>query len=1073
MSREAGFSLEYFWYLAEGKRLVTRKLVVLWGPLLGLLLSAGILWSQEDTEKTPAEPGKKTLKSPRAPLIRSLIKKLGLPDWEARESARRRLIAIGDEALPHLELYFKDEDRERAFRAREIHNAIRWRVPEILSKLIGPLIDDYTTLDKKEKLQLLAEFSRAKTVDLKAGASFLAKMIQYDADLEIKEMTTALYLRVSAPALPQTDPKVLASLKKLADATWNNYAQAVLLRRMDKIDEALMNAKKAYQSQSTNLTISNLYIDLLIDSKNYSAALPLLQTLTKTYPRNASNWTRYGECLVAVGQKEEGLKALKKVLTIPGANNKAKTFVDLSGVFLRLGFGTEALKICRQGLLKFPYDRGLNVTLAESEWSLGQKRKAFRRFISEMRYTTPGTLLAKRIRVGLKKAFEEAGCLEFANQSDFWRDLERGRPVAKAHDRLARWLEDRGLDSVVVPELKLVSLMWSDDISVRLRLGASYERLGMKDKAREVYKVGLASNPKNSQLIAALATLNKTGGAKNSVKTFSGLSFWEKNFEHGVSPIKTVPRIEGPFDPPALLSDDMVTLARPDIALLTRYHRDDGRVAWNMALPAPPAGQLVAGEVGVETLGLVNVPAALAMTTNPERAFTGKPLLAVVLGAWERDAKGKQAGRWNRAFFRGLWILLLEPKTGRKVGLYPLKNTRAPRSKLLFDKTRFVYRSQRGETRHRLSLMDMAAGDEIKYWAFKGRKLRALRDLGPRFLVSQKKGRFVYDKDFKKKGQALKALEGRSYLVDGSPLHVLSGEGLYSVDSDGVSKKKLEKIPSGYNAGLAIDGSLLMLGKREGTVAAYDLEKKVELWTQKIDRGAERHFHFAGPVIFAINGLGDSFPNEVPYVVGLDRKTGALVWKRPFEVPASFAFSKDLAIIVSGGSRAIKQGKVLVMKIGGKKNAGKRRNLAVELKSAALDAYQGQEYEVSNLLFRLFQAALGKTTLSLEEQIWQARILARSNRAVEAENVLAEAEELVKPADPKRFHKIRKEMGLETEDWPDEETERKEEEKGPKDTDKKGEAKKKPEKKTEEKDSKKATPKDAPKKTPKDGKKPN
>ncbi|MDF1664476.1 MAG: PQQ-binding-like beta-propeller repeat protein [Planctomycetota bacterium] len=1048
---------------------MTPNLRILWGSAVCLLLSTSILWSQEETKKTPAKVGEKALKSPRAPLIRSLIKKLGLADWEARESARRRLIAIGDEALPHLALYFKDEDRERAFRAREIHNAIRWRVPEILSKLIGPLIDDYTTLTKKEKLKLISEFSKARTVDIKAGASFLAKMIQYDADLEIKEKTTALYLKVSNPALPQSDPKVLTSLKKLSDATWNNYAQAILERRMDKVDDALVNAKKAHQSQPTNLTISNLYIDLLIQNKDHSSALPLLEALTKSHSLSASNWTRYGECLVAVGQKEKGLNALKKVLKIPGADKKAKTFVDLSGVFLRLGFGKEALDICRQGLLKYPYDRGLNVTLAESEWSLGQKRNAFRRLISEMRYSTPGTLLAKRIRLGLKKAFEEAGCLNFVNQSEFWRDLERGRPVAKAHDRLARWLEDRGLDSVVLPELKLVSLMWSNDIAVRLRLGASYERLGMKEEAREVYQVGLSIDPKNSQLKTALTALEKSGGAKNSVKTFSGLSFWEKNFEHGVSPIKTVPRIEGPFDPPALFGDDMVIMARPDVALLTRYHRDNGKVAWNTALPAPPAGQLVAGEVGVETLGLVKVPAALAMTSNPERAFTGKPLLAVVLGAWERDSQGKQAGRWNRAFFRGLWVLLLETKTGKKVGLYPLKNSRAPRSKLIFDKTRFVYRSQRGETRHRLSLMDMAAGDEIKFWAFKGRKLRALRDLGSSFMVSQKKGRFLYGKDFEKKGQAIETLEGRNYPIDGFPLHVLSGEGLYSVKADGRLGKKLDKVPSGFNAGLAIDKDLLMLGKREGTVAAYDLKTKTELWTQKIDRGAERHFHFAGPVVFAINGLGDSFPNEVPYVVGLDRKTGALVWKRPYEVPASFAFSKDIALIVSGGSRAIKQGKILVMKIGGPKKMEASRNLAVELKSAALDAYQGQEYEVSNLLFRLFQEALGKTALSLDEQIWQARILARSNRPMEAENVLAEAEELVKPADPKRFHKIRKDIGLETEDWPDEETERKDEDNKPKDPGKKPDAK---DKNTDQKAGEKEKPKN-PVKIPEERKKPN
>jgi tetratricopeptide (TPR) repeat protein len=1038
------------------------------GPLGALCLLFSLVAGGFNEAHAAGEKAGETARSPREPVILMLIKKLGAPDWEAREAARRRLLAIGDEVLPYLEKYFKDEDRERAWRARELHKAILWKVPKILLEKVGPLIEDYTTLTKKEKMSLLITFSSMPPQDLRQGASFLAKMIRFDPDLEIKKKSCELYIKVSAPGLPEWDGTVLETLKSFAKpAFWVLFAKAQLHQRFGQRKEALQAARDAYSLNAKDLALMDLLVRLLIENKNYKEALPFVESMTKLEPNNHTYMIRLGECLVALGEREKGLKVLNQIFKFPGAGQKSSTYVELSQVFLRLGFGKEALKTCEEGLKKFPYDRGLNVALAESEWKLGRKRQAFRRFLSEMRYTVPNTGPSKRIRKGLEAILNEAGCKEFSGREEFWSDLERGRPVAKAHDRLARWLEDRGLDPVVVPELKLVSLMWWDDLSIRMRLGQALERMGQSAHAKSVYQAALKLDPKSEEFGAALTRLKASGPKKGTVKTFSGLSFWERSFERGKSPVKMPPRIEGPFNPSPLVTPLTLVVARPDVALLTAYARKDGNILWNVALPAPGVGQLVAGEVGVEALGLIEVPAGVAMRFQAKRAFENKPLIAVTLAAWERSQESKKAKRWNGAFFRGLWVALLEPKNGARVALYEIPDAKAPQSRLHFFNSTAVYRSKRGESRHKLNLIDLAAGKVTKFWQLRGRRFTQLTTVQSSILVSYSKGQFVYGRRLKDKGQRLTVPGGVSSIVEGSPLHLLARDGkLYRQGKAGKPDLVLEKVLGSASAGLAVNGSLLLTASRDGQIQAFDLKNKgALLWRLKLDQGAERHFHFSGPVIFLTNGLGDVFPGEVPYVVGLDRKTGTLVWKRPFEPPATFAFKNELAVLISGGQQGVAHGKVMTVKIGENNAKNRGQNLVIELRSAAFDAFQGGEYEVSNLLFRLYRSQRPKNAgkMSLADQIWYARILARSNRPLIAENVLATAEDDLQVPDPKRFHKLRQEMGLEAEDWPDEEKDKKVEDKPRDKAGKKGDEPKK----EIEKEAGKA--KEAPKEAPKDG----
>lgn len=947
----------------------------------------------------------------RAPEIQVLIKKLGSPDYGVRESARRRLIKVGDEALPFLEAARKDPDPEVAWRADETFKAIRWKVPEIFRQRFGVILDDYTTLTKAERLQLIKTAAGFPPQDLNQGASFITKVVRFDDAPEVRLAAARLYL-TKIPRRPKLDRVMVAALEDGFDeAHWIRLAQAQLLTRIGDEKAALIKARRAHVLDAEDFDTQDLLSRLLVRARAYAEALPMIRRQLAKKPGDVVLQIRLGECQVKCGEREAGFKTLDGILKQPAAGRAVQVFLDLNDAYIRLEEGEKALETCRAGLKVFPFNHPLNVALAEAELAKGEERQALRRFLSELRYTQPGSPQADRLQAGLATLFKKAGCERYAGDEEFLADVIRGRPVAKARDRLARWLSDRGLHARAAQELKLVSVLWGRSTEVELRLAEAYRKTGRVEEARAVYQRVLEAEPKNREARSGLEGLEEAP-TKAAPDRVARLPYWERNFslDETAAP---VPRVPGPFDAPPLITKRAIVLARPGLSALTALEPSSGKPMWSIALTAPEAE--VEGELGLEVLGLIEAPAALVVRQDPERALSGEPVIALVLGVWDRD---KNDERWARARFRGLRARVYEPASGRRLADFVIEGALPPSGPLLFRRARAVYRSQRSEKRHSLCLLDLAAGKLRRSIKIKGRRFERLRRRGEALYLAYSGGRYLVDRNSLEL-RPIPALPKDCLGVfgDGSLAAITRSGALYEL-GDGEPRRVCDKIEARFGAGLHVQERTLFAAGRLGGLAAFSLKDGGRLWSVQLDRAAERRFWVGEGTLFVANGVGDQFPGEVSYLIGLRASDGQVAWKRPIEVPVQGALGPGRAVFVTGQRRD--DAKVIAIDLSG--DLAKGRSEATELRSAALDAYQAGEYELSNLLFRDYRRSLASSEAeaSKEDRFWFARALAKSKRFLKAENIVSELEMEAGVDQARFFQNFRKEIGLPVEEMSEE-----------------------------------------------------
>ena len=72
--------------------------------------------------------------------------------------------------------------------------------------------------------------------------------------------------------------------------------------------------------------INNFGYNLMGQDKN-DAALKIFKLNTELYPNGFNTWDSLGECLLALGKKEEGIKAYKKSLELNPKNKNAETII--------------------------------------------------------------------------------------------------------------------------------------------------------------------------------------------------------------------------------------------------------------------------------------------------------------------------------------------------------------------------------------------------------------------------------------------------------------------------------------------------------------------------------------------------------------------------------------------------------------------------------------------------------------------------------------------------------------------------------------------------------------------------
>jgi len=976
--------------------------------LMGPLLAQG-----SPPAETPKSAESKESKSPREPLIRALIKRLGAPKWSLRESARRQLIGIGDEALPFLAKARTDPDPERAWRAGETFKAIRWAVPKILLDRIGPVIEDYPSLSKAERIEFLKMAARLEPQDLKEGASFLTKIVHFDKYPEIRRGAGGLYLRTKPGA--GVDRRMLRALAGQPFESWIGYAQAILHRRLGELEPALAAARRSRSLAPDHAALRDIFLGLLIRTQRFKEALPLAQADARGRPKRSEVWIRLGECLVGLGKREEGVAALRRVLTIPGAAAAAATYVLLGNAYLRLALPAEALRILCEGLRRFPMANAINVALADCELQTGKRSSALRRYISELRFAVPESDGFKRIQSGLKTLFERAGSGAFMADPEFLDDIYRGRPVAKAHDRLARWLESRGLDRQIVAELRLVELLWPKNMTVPLRLGEALLRLGRGAEARKAFGRVLAAEPGNIRAKRGLAALGEGLAAKPEGASVSAMSFWETPIAAGQQASALPERVPGVSEPAPLFIGGKVLILHPRRGRISGLAGKDGALLWTRALARPKA----AGDIGIEPLVLVSAPAAGAIFAKGERAFQLPSIVLCLSAVWKRDPA--HGGRWTGADFVSLSVEAIDPKDGATLSLRTIPGALPPIAPVLRRRLRVLILGQRSERRHELQVLDLVAAALLARHSIRSRRVQAPQIIRERVLITVKgRSRLLEFPSLKERGELALPKGLVRFFSIGAGVEeelgaVLRGGGLVRLDASGKAKPLGSKPLPVVRGGFDVKDGQAFLAKRQGLVSCFDIAAGKVIWRRQLGRSAERRFTVAGDKVFAINGMGDLYQDEIPRIVGLSRSDGRVVWKRPVELPVSVASKAGLAVVVMPAAKGATQ----VTGIRSGKTVNPAQQLLLELRGAATSAFAAGEFELANLLYRGYRQGLTEP-MSLPDKIWHARVLAASRRPEQAENALAEAEVQAPLAEAERFLKLRKEMGLPVSELPEE-----------------------------------------------------
>ena len=105
-----------------------------------------------------------------------------------------------------------------------------------------------------------------------------------------------------------------------------------LLTEGKTIDDVIQLIKSTNKKDSDYITydwaINALAYDLFRQKKSFNDALKLFKLNTELYPDMPNPWDSYSECLLAMGKKEEGIKAYKRFVELSPDNESAKRALE-------------------------------------------------------------------------------------------------------------------------------------------------------------------------------------------------------------------------------------------------------------------------------------------------------------------------------------------------------------------------------------------------------------------------------------------------------------------------------------------------------------------------------------------------------------------------------------------------------------------------------------------------------------------------------------------------------------------------------------------------------------------------
>ena len=208
----------------------------------------------------------------------ALVDALGAPSFDARETAQRALVQLGDGALPALEKAATSPDPEVRWRAAVAVRMIRWAVTPELAAQIGDLLDEFDTAAWSDRERTVQDVA---AVGGPAALPFLARVLERETNDRVRR-AAALELVGLGPegllaieesgadilGLPKDDPylHVLIGNGFLEDGQYERaaaeygkalelapesqlawYNLACALSRLERVPEAVAALRKAIE----------------------------------------------------------------------------------------------------------------------------------------------------------------------------------------------------------------------------------------------------------------------------------------------------------------------------------------------------------------------------------------------------------------------------------------------------------------------------------------------------------------------------------------------------------------------------------------------------------------------------------------------------------------------------------------------------------------------------------------------------------------------------------------------------------------------------------------------------------
>jgi tetratricopeptide (TPR) repeat protein len=397
--------------------------------------------------------------------IRAYVKNLGSAKWGERAGAERKLLAMGEEALPLLAEALSDKDPEVRSRAETIMQKIKWKADPELDRRCGGLIERYGGAQSYEKIDIINNIYNTAGKD---SRKFLERVAAYEQEWSVRKRALEMLARMEGVNFKDY-LETLASAKK--DKPWLYVILGEMARESGKLSAAVEYYNKAIALGERSWQIRYALAGLYRDASEHDKAIAVLKELADETDAAMDGQTVLMELASLQLKKKrmaEAMAAFRKALD---AKPTAEIYSRMTSILRAGNFDNEAAALCREAIEKYPEETGFYASLAEIYERAGEEEKVLELYEKLLKITGASSSEGQSLIYRIGEAYLKRGWTDKA--FEVWEKL-----VSKNPQR-------------------------SDFVT----LGRIYHRHGFVDRAMKVYSEGLKKFPGDSGLGGGVATI--------------------------------------------------------------------------------------------------------------------------------------------------------------------------------------------------------------------------------------------------------------------------------------------------------------------------------------------------------------------------------------------------------------------------------------------------------------------------------------------------------------------------------------------------------------------------------------